>query len=307
VRPIALLALAGLAAGASAQPYPADTELRYEVRHYDPGTNAGWASFVAAIPGDRIEVRAVVNYLGTGTVGGLGQITFRPVLTNWTGNTLLTNGILGSPGMANGIGPYGGSRSTPLGTVDDLPGVYGRLSPWGANATSTTTFLRGHLGTGTATGMIRIAQAHITNWIGEGASSGPTANNNRNGGGGVNTVQISNPNRLSTDPPFDSRSTGLVAFKFSFIVGGEPGRLMDLFTPDGTTYNGFGQVIAGGQSYPSARWFATPDEQTPSVFTAPFTTPAQVFIGDIPSPGPPALILLGIAGLGRRDRRSRQP
>lgn len=113
-------------------------------------------------------------------------MTFQPVITNWASDDqLITNGVLGRPGPVNGIGPVGGTRSSPIGTVEDVPGQYGRVSPWGAIATTTTNFLRGHIGTGTASAMLRIAQANITNWIGEGPSTGSGQGNNFNGAGGV--------------------------------------------------------------------------------------------------------------------------
>jgi hypothetical protein len=249
--------LAGSAGLAGGQPFPADTLLRYEVRHYSAEDNFGWADHIVAVPGNRIECRAVVSYIGTGTVGGLASITFQPVISEWAGSLLLTNGVLGRGGPTAGIGPIGGSRSTPMGLVEDRPGEYGRLAPWGANATTTSTFLRGHLGTGTASGLLRIAQAHITNWIGEGATSGSTANNNVNGGGGVSIAQIAAPMRLSTDPPYDSSTVNIVVFKFGFEIGGAFDRTMTIGTPNEDVYNGMGRTIIGGTYHPNIRWFAT--------------------------------------------------
>jgi hypothetical protein len=207
-----MIAVAGLAAAAHAQPLA--TQLKYEVRAFNAGNDLGWASSMDALPGSRVEVRALVSYTGTGTVGGLGQIVFQPIVSAWgAGDVLMTNDLTGQTGPVGGIGPVGGTRSTPIGTVDNLPGVYGRITPWGANATTTSTFLRGHVGTGTAAGMLRIAQNHITNWIGVGATSGSTSNNNVNGGGGVSIAQIANPARLPSDPAFDNRSSNIVVFK----------------------------------------------------------------------------------------------
>ena len=57
-----------------------------------------------------------------------------------------------------------------IGTVEDAPGQYGRVTPFGANSTTTSTYLRGHVGTGTAAGLLRISRADVTNWIGAGSS-----------------------------------------------------------------------------------------------------------------------------------------
>lgn len=288
-----LVAVAGLAAVANAQ-----TTLKYEVRVFNAANDTGWASNVDVAPGTRVEVRALVSYTGTGTVGGLGQIAFQPIVSNWTGaDTLMTNDLTGQTGPVGGIGPVGGTRSTPIGTVDNLPGVYGRVTPWGANATTTSTFLRGHVGTGTAAGLLRIAQAHITNWIGVGATSGATANNNVNGGGGVSIAQIANPSRTTSDPAFNNGSQNLITFKFSFTVSGaNVDRVLGIDTPAA----GFNQVLSSGQYVPNIRWFATETEATPSVQTAASTIPGSVHVV-VPAPG--AMALMGLGGLVAARRR----
>lgn len=288
-----LVAVAGLAAAASAQ--PVDTELKYQVRVYDSSNNNGWVSSLDALPGTRIEVRALVSYTGTGTVGGLGQIVFQPVTNNWTaGDSLIYDG--GSTGT-NGIGPVGGTRSTPVGIVPDVPGVYGRITPWGANATTTSTFLRGFVGTGTAAGLMRIAQNHITNWIGAGATSGATANNNVNGGGGVSIAQIANPARVATDPPFNNGSSNLVVFKWSFVLSAATdSRTLTISTPQ----EGLNRTLSNGVYVPNIRWFATEQEATASVQTAASVVDANVRVV-VPAPG--ALALMGLGGLVATRRR----
>jgi hypothetical protein len=290
-----MIAVAGLAAAAHAQPLA--TQLKYEVRAFNAGNDLGWASSMDALPGSRVEVRALVSYTGTGTVGGLGQIVFQPIVSAWgAGDVLMTNDLTGQTGPVGGIGPVGGTRSTPIGTVDNLPGVYGRITPWGANATTTSTFLRGHVGTGTAAGMLRIAQNHITNWIGVGATSGSTSNNNVNGGGGVSIAQIANPARLPSDPAFDNRSSNIVVFKFSFTLGADPSaRTLSIDTPA----NGFNQTLSNGQYIPNIRWFASENESTPSVQTAAASMAAAVRV--VPAPG--AMALLGLGGLVAARRR----
>lgn len=291
------LAVTLFAARAVAQPLA--TELKYQVRVFDASTNEGWASAIDIEPGTRIEVRALVSYVGTGTVGGLGQIVFQPVLSNWTSvDTLLTNGLLGIVGPTGGLGPIGGTRSTPIGTVADQPGLYGRITPWGANATTTSSFLRGHTGTGTASGLLRIAQSHITNWVGEGATSGATANNNVNGGGGVSIAQIASVSRTSSDPAFSTATQDIVVFKFSVTLG-FPGydRMLRIDTPA----DGFNRVLASGQYVPNIRWFASENEATPSVQSAAYAVPA--FVTMIPTPGALWLAGAGAVAMGRRRRR----
>jgi len=293
---VSIVSVAGLAAAVQAQPVA--TQLKYEARVFNAANDTGWAQNLDVAPGTRVEIRALVSYTGTGTVGGLGQMAFQPVVSNWTGaDTLMTNDLTGQTGPVGGIGPVGGTRSTPIGIVDNLPGVYGRITPWGANATTTSTFLRGHIGTGTAAGLLRIAQAHITNWIGAGATSGATANNNVNGGGGVSIAQIANPSRLTSDPAFNNSTSNLIVFKFSFTVSGAAvDRVIGIDTPA----NGFNQTLSGTTYIPNIRWFASETEATPSVQTAASTLPGSVHVV-VPAPG--AMALLGLGGLVATRRR----
>lgn len=292
-----LVAVAGLAAAAHAQPLA--TLLKYEARVFNAGNDAGWGSAIDVNPGTRVEVRALVSYTGTGTVGGLSQIVFQPLVQGWTaGEALITNADTGQAGPATGIGPVGGSRSTPIGTVDNLPGVYGRITPWGANATNTSTFLRGHVGTGTAAGMLRIAQNHITNWIGSGATSGSTANNNFNGGGGVSVAQIAVPSRLPSDPASNLGQTGLVVFKFAFVLSSSTDvRSLSVDTPQ----NGLGRTLVSGAYVDNIQWFNSPTSGDAD-FTRMGAETCAATINIVPTPA--TLALMGLGGLvaGRRRR-----
>lgn len=305
-----IVAVAGLAAAATAQP---TTELRYEVRIYNAGNNTGWASSVNALPGDTVEVRAVVSLLNGGTIGGgLKQIQFQPVLTGglaWNigqasapagGDRLINQNVAtptGSNNQGNGVGPLGGTRSTPVGLVPDAPGAYGRITPWGANATTTSTFLRGHLGTGTAAGLLRIASNNITNWIGVGATSGATANNNQNGGGGVSVAQIAAPSRVPTDPPYEPSQSGLIVFKFGIVLSADTNtRTISVDTPA----NGFGRTLSGGQYVANTQWFNSPTSGDADL-TRTGAVSVRGLINIVPAPG--ALALLGLGGLVAARRR----
>jgi len=282
-----LVAVAGLTAVANAQ---VNTQLRYEV-----STNGtSWASSVNANPGDTVQVRALVSYTGQGTAAGVGQIVFQPIVTGFTaGDTLLTTA--GTPGNA-GVGPVGGSRTTPVGLVSDTPGVWGRISPFGANATTTSTFLRGHVGTGTAAGMLRIARADVTNWIGTGASSGAGAANNTNGGGGVSVAQIASGARSASDPAYNAATSDVVVFKFGFTVGAGFDRMLMISTPPA----GLGRST-GSSNYgaPNTKWFANLTEAAPSLIGDVAVVDAMVNV----VPTPASLALLGLGGLMVARRR----
>jgi hypothetical protein len=227
----ALAAAVGLAASARAQ--PVNTRLEYEVSR----DGLAWASSVLALPGDTIQVRALVSYVGSvhaPTAMGLSQIVFQPVVSGWTGaDSLMTQDIDGpGPSTSQGVGPVGGSRSTPIGVVEDLPGMWGRIAPFGASATTTSTFLRGHLGTGTAAGLLRIARANVTNWIGEGATSGLNPSGNTSGQGGVAISQVALWNHVPADLPYSTATDRVVVFRFGFMVGHAPNaRAMSISTP----------------------------------------------------------------------------
>lgn len=292
-----IVAVAGLAAAANAQ----TTSLRYEVRKFNAGDNNGWSSSYNAAPGDTIEVRAVVSLVGATMGGGLKQIVFQPVVNNWTGaDTLIQGDIDGAgPSTSVGVGPVGGSRSTPVGLVTDTPGSYGRLSPWGANATSTSTFLRGHIGTGTAAGLLRIAQNNITNWIGSGATSGSTANNNFNGGGGVSIAQISFASRLGTDPAFQAAQTNLVVFKFAFTLSSATdARTLDITTP----LAGIGRSLSGTSYIDNVQWFNGPQSGDADFSRTGATVEAGHVVIAVPAPASMALMGLGALVAGRRRR-----
>lgn len=74
------VALAGAATAAFAQldPYPLDSQLKYQVWN-----GSEWTSTVVARPGDRIEMRVVVSYTGTQPVVGLGRVAYQPIFSNW--------------------------------------------------------------------------------------------------------------------------------------------------------------------------------------------------------------------------------
>ncbi len=287
-----MIAVAGLAAMANAQNL---TALRYEASL--DGVN--WSSSVNAAPGALVQVRARVQYIGTAQVGGLAQIIFQPVTNNWTGgDSVVTNGVTNTAAglMADGIGMYGGTRTTPP-LVGDGLGVYGRFSPWGASANSSTSYYKAFVGSGANAGLMRISQAHITNWIGAGATSGSNTINNVSGRGGINAGQIAGSLRFPTDPAFNT-NTDVVVFKFAIVLSSATdSRTLDVTTPQGA----IGRQLTGG--LPAAydvTWY------TDTLSTAVARSGADVFdahINVVNIPAPASLALLGLGGLAVARRR----
>lgn len=289
MRAAVLCSLAGLLASVSSAAI--NTRLQYQASH----DGVTWSSTLPALPGDTVQVRALVSYIGSAsapTAGGLGQLVFQPVLTNLSAADLWNVTPLGA------IGPVGGTRSTPLGTVSDSPGVWGRITPFGANATRGSTYLRGFSHTVSGVNYLRIAQANITNWIGVGATSGSAAANNWSGGGGVSIAQISNPNRLSTDPVFNANTSNVVVFKFGIRVpvGNFPGTIT-ISTPA----EGIGRVTSAGSLYgtQNARWFASASEVSSSLVGGVEVVDGTIAI--LPAPG--AVGVFGVAVLAALRRR----
>lgn len=303
------LAVIGAIAGsalAAAQP-PVETQLRYEIRRYDPANNLGWVNAIQfAVPGDRFEVRAVVSYIGTSSVHGLGQIIFQPIITNWTaGDSLITQDIDGAgPSTLQGIGPMGSNTSSPPGYVNDQPGSYGRISPFAGANTTTSTFYRGHVHVnpdGSGGTYLRIARNDVTNWLGVGPSSGAGAVNNTNGGGGITVAQGTiGAGRPTTFPPQNNNLQNIVVFKFSFQLSAATADrpIMQISTPS----SGIGRsTAASSYGQPDTRWYSAADQTSPGLYRSDVEViPATLFV--VPSPSG-ALVLAGASCLARRRRR----
>lgn len=297
---LAVSSLAVLAGSARGQPYPFETELRFQARHFDQTHNLGWAGSVTAMPGDRIEVRAVVSYTGTSTVYGLGQIVFQPMISDWSVN----DAVIGTPGTPNneGIGPLGSNTSIPPGYVYDLPGLYGRIIPWAGSNTTTSSYYKGHVHVnpdGTGRTYLRIARSDVTNWVGLGPTAGSGALNNTNGAGGVyigqGTIGDGRPTHF---PPQNNDITDVVVFKFSFVLGAEPG-MRDLRIYPGAHYPGGPLPEPPPNPWLEARWYSEPDQTFPGQYPSSFTG-VDAFVHVIPTPA--SVVLVVCAPVLRRRR-----
>jgi hypothetical protein len=171
------------------------------------------------------EVLVRMTYIGPRTdVAGFASAVFQPTVSNFGGTDVAL-------GYANG--GAGSNTSSPPGVVADAPGQYGRISPWGRTAMSTTTAISNHLHSGGSGGApagswLRIAQRQVTAWIG--------GTGNTTGGSGVNVAQLANVGRTAADPAFNS-SLSVNVFRFGIQLDTN---LSDRILVIDAPLNGFG-------------------------------------------------------------------
>jgi len=265
-----LVAVAGIAAAANAQSI-IDLQVSLD--------GVTWSDSVNALPGQTVETRLVFTYTGGGAPIGFASAVVQPTVSNWGAD-------LGFLGLVNN--GQGANNTTPAGVVDDVPGAYGRIRPFGRNSYGATNALKGFTQSSGGVDYLRIAQTQATSF--------PGGFGNSTGNAGIQIAQLSNVGRTVIDPAFQFGSTGVVGFKFGFTIaaGTTDFRSLDVNIP----LAGIGNrdPLLGGQVY----YFATLTEATGSIRGAVTVDGATVNI--IPAPG--ALALLGLGGIigGRRRR-----
>ncbi|MFA6044444.1 MAG: hypothetical protein WC718_05620 [Phycisphaerales bacterium] len=290
----ALIALAGLASGASAQ--PVNTRLEYQVST-DGST---WTNSINVLPGETVQVRTLISYVGPGTAAGLGQLIFQPVVTNWHSTDALPNSMgqttFEPVGSVRDIPPYGTElRSYPE------PGAWGRIAAFRTLAPLTQlVYLRTFEGTGTAAGLLRIARNSVTNWIGEGPTSGANSGNNWSGLGGIPLQQSTVPPRDPNAPAFLTQSQNIDAFGFVVHLDESPEtRTLSVRTPAA----GIGRNTTPGANYgqQDVRWFTSTTAGSPTLVGSAEVIDAHINV--IPSSTAGAVFaMLGLSASRRRTR-----
>jgi hypothetical protein len=245
-----------------------------------PALQEQWTNSIIALPGQSIDVRVRLTYTGSAAPLGFGSTQFQPTISNWdvSGPSL----DVMAPLWNNGIG---GARTNPPGQVPDAPGLYARIAPFGYSATTTSTFLKGHLNSHQGVSYLRVAQAHKTSWVG-GAG-------NTTGGGGVYCFQphldyaTANPEI----PAFNTNITNIVVFKFGITLSADadPRILVVNAAEDGLPSN-FNTIL---------KWFATSGEPLGTIRGDATYVPATIQV--VPAPGG-LLALLGLSAAARRRR-----
>jgi uncharacterized protein (TIGR03382 family) len=275
-----LVAVAGMSVAANAV---VNTSLVFQVS--TNGTT--WSNHVDVAPGTEVLVRTLVSYTGLASPVGLASFVFQPTVSNaHAGDSIM-------PFINGGVGS---NTSTPLGVLDqpsqlsDLTS-FGRVSPWGRSATSSTSAIHGFFHTNPnndGVDYLRIAQLQVTSWIG-GAG-------NTTGGSGVPISQLSDVGRTTADPAFNGQLQNINVFKFGVQLDATtPVRTLTVDAPAG----GFGNrnsTTGDREIY----WFTTTAEATGSTRGTAAVTTATITV--IPTPASLALLGLGGLAIGRRRR-----
>lgn len=235
-----------------------------------------------------VQVRATMTFQrGGGTLVpvGFASLTWQPIVSNWNppSDWLLTFADHGN--NSNG------------GSVRDIPGTspeYGRMLPFAATGPTTSDPYRGHTQAWSGVNYLRIARTSITNWLGEGPTSGTAGSNNFNGSGGIACVQKSMGNVGPTDPPFNSTISGVLLFKFGMVIDTSNIRTLTVDAPiDGMSRNS----VTGARE---ASWFTDSSDNFGGLKTAVSTQAAVIRVLPAPTTG----AILGLAAAwGVRRRR----
>lgn len=271
-----IVAAAGIASMASAQITQMDVETSLD------GVN--WASGNRAVnPGTTVQFRYKVSFNANGTTvtpTGFASLTFQPTVSNWGTDTL---GAFATSG-----------NNTNGGAVTEASGQFGRIIPFASTGATTSDPYRGHVQTVSGTQFLRIARTTITNWVGQGLTSGTSAANNFNGAGGLACVQKSFSLVTATDPAFNPAIANVVLAKFSLTLSNDgAARTLVISAPtDGMSRN----ATTGARE---ASWFSSNTDNFGSIKAAVSVADASLTV--VPAPG--ALALLGMGGLLAARRR----
>jgi len=238
-----------------------------------------------------VEVLVSVSYIGTAAPLGLASLVFQPTVSNFGGSS----GADVALGYVNG--GAGSNVSVPSGVVSDSPGQYGRISPWGRTALSTSTAITNHLHTAGSGGApagnwLRVAQRQVTSWIG--------GTGNTTGGSGVNIAQLADVGRTASDPAFNPSLSNVHVFRFGMTIDSGSadgvGRTLTVDAP-AAGFGNFSSTLNERQVY----WFATMNESSGTIRGTAVVNAGLINI--IPIPTPATMALLGLGGLCVARRR----
>ncbi|MFO0832654.1 MAG: PEP-CTERM sorting domain-containing protein [Phycisphaerales bacterium] len=167
---VSLMAVAGLAAAASAQTYQSGAaSIVFEVWN-----GSSWTNSVDVAPGATVEWRTRVQYTGTSTLNGLAEVWYQPTF----GNADNSGAGASADQVSVGQGLASGNNSSPTNLVSPSDAnsgaalsAYGRVFPFALAATNasssniTTVFRHSGGASGAPAGeWIRVAGSGATAW-----------------------------------------------------------------------------------------------------------------------------------------------
>lgn len=303
----AALVLASVGAPALAQtPYPAETNLRFEV--WD---GSAWTNTVNANPGDRIEWRAVVSYVGTRTdVMGLAEILYQPVIPNadnegpvrdelgpWRNGGVSGNFI---PGTL--LSPAEGQDGGPLPSYGRIG--FGFFSTEATGSNVLTSFRHSGGSDGAPQGdWLRIAGNFVSQWPSSGTGAWTTDDSNRILRG-VSAGQWCRINPLTgvPNPVWQGGTQDLVIFRQALIVGDAAQDRTIEITMQDEFLRRAGMGVGSTDNRRHVRWFTQDVQQHSAAYRTSLTITPAIALVTIPSPGLGVAAIAGCAAVVRRRR-----
>lgn len=250
-----------------------------------------WSNNVVVNPGTVVDIRAVVSFVANDSTTvpiGLAALNMQPTISNWTPQSQLR------PFAASGNNLNGGA----VVFTNTTSGPYGRSVPFGATGPTTVDPYMGHTQTVSGTSYLRLARSTITNWVGQGVTTGSDAANNFNGAGGIVLAQKSVGQRTAQDPAFSFQLTDLVVFKFSVLVSSlDPVNEMTVDAP----LEGLIRNAATGSR--AASWFTAPSDNFGSLKADISVSTATIL--QVPAPSTALGLLGAVSAFNIRRRRAR--
>lgn len=275
---VSLVAVAGLSVAASAE---VNTNVSFTFLADGVATSA--PVFTEGTGSHTVEVIVQMSYVGTGNALGFASAVFQPTVSNFLGS----DAALGY--VNNGLGS---NVSVPSGVVSNDSGSYGRISPYGRTALSSTNqALFNHTNSvgAPAGSWLRVAQRSATAWVG--------GTNNTTGGQGVPVAQLANVGRTASDPAFNPSITNVAVFRFGMTINTDVGGVRDLVVS--APLDGFGNRNAAGER--EVYWWGDLNASTGDLRGTASVTNGLISI--IPVPTPATMALLGLGGLCVARRR----
>ncbi len=307
-----LAAFAGSPA-VSQTPYPAETNLRFEV--WD---GAQWTNTVNAHPGDRIEWRAVISYVGTRTdIQGLAEVLYQPIIPNADNE----GPVMDELGPWRNLGASGSSSSGSAGLLSESEGndggplpSYGRvgfgLIGSGPQSQNIHTSFRHTNGTNGAPpgSWLRIAGWYCSQWAVDGSSAVWTPSDTNRLLRGMTAGQMSRltsayPSTGGVNPYWRGGTQDLVILRQALFVGDDATDRAVAITTDERFLRRAGMSFGSTDNRRYVNWYTEDSQEQDDAYRTSLTiTPAIAFV-TVPAPGT-AVVIGTFAWVCARRHRS---